>query len=589
MTPRSYKILVIDDQIGKEGPFRNSFLDSTNQVSSDFLFSTGQDESGHNCVDTVIDCVDSLWPDGTSTRLSMILLDVRFDDAQDREAARFGFTLLRALRETFGRVLPIVMLTTEENAREVANEYMADGFLPKSDLTADTLSAQLFRNGVLPDSTLNLIGTSLSFLLTLREMRRVLAKGSTELLLLGETGTGKSELAKYSHIVSSRREGPLRSWFARGVNAELHYDQLFGHWKGAFNGAEQNAAGVAEQAHGGTLFIDEIAELSPQSQTELLEYRTRHNADGLRRIRRLGLYPKSAAKDLNLIGTYSSEEDRILVDCNLIAATNQPISDPEWRERLSFRNDIYSRLGNRFEIPPLRERQEDIVPLFLFFTQVSVGRNILLSRGAKERLEAHNWSEGNIAELKIAAETATARLGPDFDELHVHHLNGILADPHRARQLGIHPPIDSGGEYAKHIKKGQNNDAAPERFVDFEVQSLWGLAERIRTSVVETRRPTGLGSLADILKHATGVQYEPTDVKREVKEILGVWFAPNERQTARWRTLAKYNDLARVVKSDAVLSSLYRYSTGEITWNEAKTSIVRILEEPPTGSARNNQ
>ena len=568
MKTPEYRILVVDDQIAKQGSFRDSFLEKSGRRPEDFVFCTGQDANGRNRVELVLEQVRALWVANADPRLSLILLDIRFDDGRDEEGGkRFGFKLLRDLREQFGRALPIVMLTTVSDARGEANAAEADGFLPKGELTPEVLAAQFFRNGVYPETTAGVLGVAPAFLLTLREVRRGVVGGVREFLLLGESGTGKSELAQYVHRVS-KRTGRIEKWFGRRANAELHYDQLFGHWRGAHDGAREHRAGAAEKAHMGTLFLDEVAELAPETQTDFLEYRQR-GQDGLRRIRRLGNTPDAAKRGttagLDLFGVYSPHEDRILVDTVLISATNRPIDDENWRREAGFRPDLFNRLGHRLGLPPLRERAEDIVPLFTELACAAGDRRIALAPDARQALESHAWREGNIAELKGVAETVVAKLGSDFDEVHARHFEGLL------RGYGSEEDQGSGS--------GKPPNPPIPAFVGIELRSLWGLAELLRTAVVETRRPTGLGSLADILKQATGVEYAPTDVKREVKKILEAWFAPNERQIARWQKHPLYTQQANGIRNDTLLSCLYKYSCGKITWDAARAEIVKDLEK----------
>lgn len=571
-----YRIFVVDDQIGEDGAERASFLERSDRAAEDFIFCSGQDGDGRNRLNVVIEEVRALWDEASERRLSLVLLDVRFDDREDQEGgARFGFALLRALREHFGRALPVVMLTSVSDARGEANAAEADGFLPKEDLRPEALSAQFFRNGVYAETTAGVLGVAPAFLLTLREIRRVAASGMRELLLLGESGTGKSELARYLHLVSGRI-GRFEPWFARRGNAELHYDQLFGHWKGAHDGAKEHRAGVAERAHEGTLFVDEIAELGPETQTDFLEYRQR-GQDGLRRIRRLGNAPDAArrgeTRGLDLFGVYSPSEDRVLVDTTIVSATNRPIDDEAWREQAGYRKDLFNRLGHRVRLPSLRERVEDIAPLFIEMANAAGLRPITLTPGAQAALESHDWREGNIAELKRVAETVVTRLGPDFDEVHAHHLDELVWPPAQEEQIDRRPPRPPA------VSSKSNPPGGGGSFIDIEVRSLWSLAELLRSAVVETRRPTGLGSLADILKHATGVEYAPTDVKREVKSILEGWFAPNARQAARWNSHVEYTRQAEDIRSDRILSCLYRYSIGDIQWDDAKAEILEVLDK----------
>ena len=556
------KIVVIDDQIGRAGPFRSSFLEVTGRAAADFVFLTGQDAAGRNRLEATVEQVGHLWLGSDPPRTALVLLDVRFDDPQDAGGGTFGFRLLDALRDACGAVLPIVMLTRKGHTRETAGERSADGFLPKTELSAETLDRQLSRNGLVPAEDHGLQGAAVSFLLALREIRRVAERGVGELLLLGETGTGKSAIARYAHATSPRRDESFQKWVARANNADVHYSELFGYWKGAFTDAREHKAGVAEAAHGGTLFIDEIAELTPDGQTALFEYRDRRREDGLRRVRRLGRCP--GARAAGVPTNYVAEEDRILVDTFLVTATNKPIQDPAWRAAHGFRQELYNRLGHRVEIPPLRSRRTDVEPLFRHFLEHAAGRSIDVASDVQDRLVSHAWTDGNLAELAALADGVSTRLGPDFDTVQLHHLDGFLAAP-PAPSTDVAPPSGTDG-------------AAPGAYVDYEVQTLSGLAERLRTAVVETRTARGsAGALSDILKHATGVEYQPTDAKRELKAILGDWFEPGARKRSRWERHPAYaRDRARIAGDD-ILAALYRYGADEISWEEARTRIEAAL------------
>ena len=555
------KIVVIDDQIGRAGPFRQSFLDAAGRDAGDFVFLTGQDAAGHNCVETTVEQVGRLWLDSDPPRLALVLLDLRFDDPEDPDAETFGLRLLDALREACGAVLPVVMLATEARKRETAGERGADGFLPKTDLGAETLDRQLSRNGLVPAGNHDLQGNAVSFLLALREIRRVVERGVGELLLMGETGTGKSAIARYAHAASPRRDAPFEKWVARANNADVHYSELFGYWRGAFTDAREHKAGIAEAAHGGTLFIDEIAELTPDGQTALFEYRDRHRTDGLRRVRRLGRCPGAGVAGVP--ANYAPDEDRILVDTFLVTATNKPIQDPAWRGEHGFRQELYNRLGHRVEIPPLRARRTDVDPLFRYFLEHAAGRPLDVAPEVRDRLASHPWTDGNVAELAALAEGVCTRIGPDFNSVRLHHLDGLLTAP--AAAPGALDASRAAG-------------TAPRAYVDYEVQMLSGLAERLRTAIVETQTARGgAGALSDILKHATGVEYQPTDAKRELKAILADWFDPGARKRSRWERHPAYErDRARIT-DDGILAALYRYGADEIAWAEAKTRIEAAL------------
>lgn len=557
------KIVVVDDQIGRPGPSRSSFLNAARRAAGDFVFLTGQDAAGRNCVEATVEKVCHLWLGSDPPRAALVLLDVRFDDPEDAGGGTFGFRLLDALRDACGAVLPIVMLTRKGHTRETAGERSADGFLPKTELCAETLDRQLSRNGLVPAEDHGLQGGAVGFLLALREIRRVAERGVGELLLLGETGTGKSDIARYAHAMSPRRDAAFQKWVARANNADVHYSELFGYWKGAFTDAREHKAGVAEAAHGGTLFIDEIAELTPDGQTALFEYRDRRREDGLRRVRRMGRCP--GARTAGVPANYAADEDRILVDTLLVTATNKPIQDPAWREEHGFRQELYNRLGHRVEIPPLRSRRTDVEPLFRHFLEHAARRPIDVAPDARERLAAHAWTEGNLAELAALADGVSTRVGSDFDSVQLHHLDGLLA--------ATSAPSSAAAP-------SRTGEAAPGAYVDYEVQMLSGLAERLRTAVVETRTARGsAGALSDILKHATGVEYEATDAKRELKTILADWFEPGARKRSRWERHPGYaSDRARITGDD-ILAALYRYGADEIAWEEARTQIEAALRQ----------
>ncbi len=567
------KIIVVDDQIGRDGSaHRGWFLGKAGRPADHFVFMTGQDETGRNHAALVVQRVADMWRAG---RIALVLLDIRFDDATDAQGDRFGFRLLEALRDQHAD-MPIVMLTTETETRAEANLGQADGFLPKEEMAPEALERRLFANGLVPDPSGVLLGTSTPFLATLREIRRAV-NGSMELLLLGETGTGKTQIARYAHAVSPRCAGPFVPWSATRGNADLQYDQLFGHWRGAFTGADQHRAGSAELAHEGTLFIDEIAELSSDGQVALLAYRER-GPDGLRRVRRAGHHPRGVpARQLDLDKRrYSPDEDRVLVDTFLVTATNRPVQDEAWREKHGFRQDVYNRLGHPIEVPPLRARPDDIEPLFRRF----LDREVDVAADARSRLTSHSWRDGNLAELRRVADGVRMRLGPDFREVHGHHLDGLLAEPAADPVAGPPPANPTPGPPPANpvpAPPAKGRDAPAETWVDLELDKALQLTEKLRSAVLATRGPRGTGTVPDILHSAMGTRYSPIDAKREIKDALSVWFKPNARQARRWEQEDAYRRHRQKVETDTVLASLYRYSKSEISWDEARQAIDQAL------------
>ncbi|AEH45661.1 two component, sigma54 specific, transcriptional regulator, Fis family [Thermodesulfatator indicus DSM 15286] len=201
-------------------------------------------------------------------------------------------------------------------------------------------------------------------------------------LVLGESGTGKELVARAIHAASSRREGPFIPVNCGAIPEELLESELFGHEKGSFTGAVKTRIGRFELAHGGTIFLDEIAEMSPKLQVKLLRVLQE------RSFERVG-------------GTRS-----IKVDIRVIAATNKDLQK-EVREG-RFREDLYYRLNViPIKLPPLRERKEDI-PLLIEhflsrFTQRKRRKITGLSKEALECLMKYHWP-GNVRELENVIE-----------------------------------------------------------------------------------------------------------------------------------------------------------------------------------------
>ncbi len=221
-----------------------------------------------------------------------------------------------------------------------------------------------------------------------RAMRQVfsliekVADTDSTILILGESGTGKELVARAIHQASHRREGPFIPVNCGAIPEELLESELFGHEKGAFTGAIKTRVGRFELAHGGTIFLDEVSEMSPKLQVKLLRVLQE------RTFERVG-------------GTRS-----IQVDIRVIAATNRDL-EKEVREG-RFREDLYYRLNViPIKLPPLRERREDI-PLLIehFLKRFAKRKNrevMSISKEALECLMRHDWP-GNVRELENVIE-----------------------------------------------------------------------------------------------------------------------------------------------------------------------------------------
>ena len=204
-----------------------------------------------------------------------------------------------------------------------------------------------------------------------------LSRSSMTVLITGESGTGKELVARALHDNSPRAAEPFIALNTSAIAAELLESELFGHEKGAFTGATERRIGRFEQANGGTLFLDEIGDMSLALQTRLLRV--------------------LAESEFFRVGGQTA----LRVDVRVIAATHQDLAQGAATGR--FREDLYHRLNvMRIEIPPLRQRREDIRELSRFYLeQVANELGVApktLSADAIEALQAYDWP-GNVREL----------------------------------------------------------------------------------------------------------------------------------------------------------------------------------------------
>ena len=216
------------------------------------------------------------------------------------------------------------------------------------------------------------------------EMLDKVAATDANILLTGENGTGKEVFAKYIHLQSLRKDKPMVHVDMGAITESLFESELFGHAKGAFTDAVTARMGKIEAADGGTLFLDEIGNLAPELQAKLLVALQR------REIVRVG------------------DNRPIPFDIRLITATNSDLFESV--SKGAFREDLLYRINTiHVEIPPLRERPEDIPDLARLFAEEyaeSYHKEISgITKGAMERLTAHTWP-GNVRELRHAVEKA---------------------------------------------------------------------------------------------------------------------------------------------------------------------------------------
>jgi two-component system NtrC family response regulator len=218
----------------------------------------------------------------------------------------------------------------------------------------------------------------------MRELVKLIGRAATTdatVLITGETGTGKEEVARALHLHGSRSGKPFVAINCAAIPRDLLESELFGHVRGAFTGAVSARDGIFRRADGGTLLLDEIGDMSADLQAKLL----RVLQEGV-------IMPVGAAQP-------------VAVDVRLLAATHRDL-----KQRVAegaFREDLYYRLNVlRVHVPPLRERVGDVIPLAEYFLALAGDPPKRLAEAARRRLETYAWP-GNVRELRSAIERAT--------------------------------------------------------------------------------------------------------------------------------------------------------------------------------------
>lgn len=326
--------------------------------------------------------------------VDLLISDIKMPDLS-------GVDVLRAAKKIDQDMLGIMITafasteTAVEAMRLGACDYLSKPFdvdLLKMKVREKIENRHLRQENVLLKRTLglthqfsNIIGRS-DAMLEVFKMIETVARTSSTILLTGESGTGKGLVAQAIQFHSLRRDKPMVSLNCGALPETLLESELFGHMRGAFTGADTNKKGLLEVAEKGTIFLDEIGEMSAVMQVKLLRVLQE------RRFRRLG----------------GLEEQ--LADIRVIAATNQDLTKLVADGR--FREDLYYRINViPIALPPLRERREDIPLLadhFLVKHGEQMGKRVSsVSRTAMDLLVRHDWP-GNIRELENVIERAVA-------------------------------------------------------------------------------------------------------------------------------------------------------------------------------------
>ena len=313
----------------------------------------------------------------------IVLADLRLPDGEST-------TLLEWLRKN-GMDQPFIVMTdyAEVHTAVSAMKLGSVDYIPKK-LLEDKLLTTI--NGIVQKQMATKAALSATPIFQrdsaafrqIKERIRLVAPTEMSVLILGENGTGKEHIAQRIHANSKRKDKPFVSVDCGSISPSLAQSAFFGHVKGAFTGAEENKVGYFQEANDGTLFLDEVGNLPYEIQQMLL-----------RVIQERRYRPVGAKEDKN---------------CNvrIVAATNEDLVKAVLEKR--FRQDLLYRLQDfTITLPPLRNCQEDIMPLAEFFREQSNKTLDKAVRGfdssAKKALLQHPWS-GNVRELKQKIQTA---------------------------------------------------------------------------------------------------------------------------------------------------------------------------------------
>lgn len=418
------QLLVIDDIVASSSKQRDNFcrllqLSELNNPQSshkdsiaEVSFCSAQHHNSYcveNRIDIALQVVQKGWPNHSGQFWSLVLLDLRFlsgklvkgypEGSPDDDL--YGLKILAQLSSHFPG-LPIVILSSasRESVITQCRKLGAKDFMSRlssgsvSEMKIE-LENKLFSYGLLPDDQNIIIGNSIELLNSLAIARRS-ARGSGHVLLLGESGVGKELYAQYIYNHSDRKEQAFHTFYPFGVAESLQQDNLFGHIKGAFTGAEQDRAGLFELSSNGVLFIDEVGDIDISVQNQLL-----------RPLESRRLTRQGSAKEIHL-------------NTKVILATNKEL-DTQVKTG-AFKSDLLNRIKTyEVIIPPLRERQNDI-PLVAnhLIKQLCIDNGLHWPRtigdDAMHALLNYHWRDGNVRALRNKLERAV-RNNPDSELL----------------------------------------------------------------------------------------------------------------------------------------------------------------------------
>ena len=415
----------------------------------------------------------------------VIISDVKMPDMN-------GIELLRAVREVSPDTGVVLMtaFASVETARE-AFKLGADDFIQKpfdveelKIIVKKALDKQVLitenkafkRAQRERGSVRNIIGTS-GKMQAIYQMIETVAEVQSTILINGESGTGKELVARAIHDLSPRAEKPFISINCGAFTETLLESELFGYIKGSFTGANANRKGLFEAAHKGTIFLDEIGEMSPAMQVKLLRVLQE------RRVRPVGAH------------------DELPIDARVIAATNRDLK--QMSTDGTFREDLFYRISViPISLPPLRDRKEDIPDLVAHFVKKfcdQTGKPLTISPKAMQFLENYAW-HGNVRELEHTIERAVAlertdEIQPERLPEHITNYNPerIKAEfdlPDEGLNLTAHLDNLEKTYVMEALRKTMGNQTRAAELLQMQVRSLRHLLDKhsIRTLSAQMRQ-----------------------------------------------------------------------------------------------------
>ena len=403
----------------------------------------------------------------------LVITDVRMPDMD-------GISLLRAAREHQPEIGVVLMtaFASVETARE-AFKLGADDFIQKPfdvDELKLIVKKTLEKQALISEnkafkraqrergSVKNIIGSS-ARMQAIFQMIETVAEVQSTVLITGESGTGKELVARAIHDLSPRAEKPFISINCGAFTETLLESELFGYVKGAFTGANANRKGLFEAANRGTIFLDEIGEMSPAMQVKLLRVLQE------RKVRPVGAH------------------EELSVDARVIAATNRDLK--KMSADGTFREDLFYRISViPIALPPLRDRREDIPDLVDHFINKfcsQTGRQLSITPKAMQLLESYMWG-GNVRELEHTVERAVAlergteitaeRLPEHITNYNAERINAEFDLPDVGLNLTAHLDNLEKTYVVEALRKTDGNQTKAAELLQMQVRSLRHLLDK---------------------------------------------------------------------------------------------------------------